>query len=141
MRIHMATAPLLALLIAGCGPSAPQVTARDVVVTLPAVPGRPGAGYFTLETNQDRTRLTGIASPKAAKIEMHDPGMRAVESVDFTDGEPLAFAPGGRHAMVFGLDPSLQPGARIPVTFTFDGAPAITVEAELRRPGDVHAGH
>jgi hypothetical protein len=94
-----------------------------------------------LETNQAQTRLTGVASPKAQRIEMHEAGMRQVESVAFTSGEPLAFAAGGRHAMIFGLDPSLKVGGRIPLSFVFDNAPPITVEAELRRPGDVHGRH
>ena len=134
-------AALLALALTACGPSEPKVEAEGAIVTLPAVPGHPGAGYFKLETNQEQTRLTAAASPKAGRIELHEPGMRRVESFAFSSTEPLELKAGGRHAMIFGLDPSLQAGQRIPLTLTFEGAPPITVEAEVRRPGDVHAGH
>jgi len=134
-------ATLLALALTACGPSEPRIEAEGAIVTLPAVPGRPGAGYFTLETNQEQTRLTAVTSPRAGRIELHEPGMRQVPSFAFSSAEPLELKAGGRHAMIYGLEPSLQAGQRIPLTLTFEGAPPITVEAELRRPGDVHAGH
>jgi hypothetical protein len=142
MRIPVA-ALIAAASLAACGPepAAPQVTAEDAVVTLPAVTGRPGAGYFSLHSNWEGVRLVGISSPQAERVELHEAGMRETASVALTSGEALRFEPGGRHAMLYGLDPALRPGARIRLTFRFEGAPEATAEAEVRAPGDVHPGH
>ena len=143
MRRHVATASAALALLAGCGGTeveAPRVDVAGAVVTLPAAAGRPGAAYFRLQSNVE-ARLTGIESARAGRIEMHEPGMRRVESIQLAPGEPLVFAPGARHAMLFGLDPLLRPGDRIPLTFGFDGAPPVSVEAQVRRAGDVHPDH
>lgn len=145
MRGRLSTALIpAATALASCGggaPEAPRVTAEHVVITLPAVAGRPGAAYFRLATNRDGTRLTGMSSPAARRIELHEAGMRPAASFAFSPAEPLHFAPGGRHAMLFEVDAALRPGGRVSVTFTFDGAPPVTAEAELRAPGDVAMQH
>ena len=43
--------------------------------------------------------------------------------------------------MLFGVDHALKVGDRISLTFTFEGAAAVTVEAEVRGPGQAHADH
>jgi copper(I)-binding protein len=149
MRVLVATTLGLALLGAcNRAPEEPRVTVQQVAVTLPAVPGRPGAAYFTLRTNTDPTNLIGVMSPLVQRIELHDSGskggvssMKPLEETVFPGRGVLAFKPGGKHAMLFGIDPSVKAGGKIPLTFTFDPAPAVTIEAEVRGPGDVHDGH
>jgi copper(I)-binding protein len=143
---------ILALLVAtGCRPSAEtgDANVENAVVTLPAVAGRPGAAYFTLRAGADAVRLTGIDSDSVERIELHETvesggvsRMVALTEIPLTPAEPLVFAPGGRHAMLFGVDPDLRPGSRIRLTFRFDAAPPIVAEAEVRGPGDAgHAEH
>jgi hypothetical protein len=117
-------------------------------VTLPAIPGRPGAAYFTLRSNTEPMRLLSVTSPRAERIELHEMReengvwrMGAIKDSRFPADGLLKFEPGGRHGMVFGLDPKLKPGAVIPLTFTFDPAPPVTVEAEVSGPGSGHSGH
>jgi copper(I)-binding protein len=45
--------------------------------------------------------------------------------------------------MLFGISPRVKPGHRIALTFSFNVAPPITVEAEVRAAGDEapHAEH
>ena len=151
MKRALKTAPALLILLvaAGCeGPSAePRVTVEHAAVTLPPIPGRPGAAYFTLTTNHGPARLVGVASPRIGRIELHesiDEGgvsrMVPLREPAFAPGAPLVFEPGGRHAMLFAIDPALRPGDRVALTFTFDPAPPVTVEAEIRAAGD-HGGH
>ena len=139
------------LLASACdrGPVPPRVTVEEAVVALPAVPGRPGAAYFTLRTNNDPTRLTGITSPQIGRIELHETvntggvsRMVPLRDATFGPDAPSVFEPGRRHAMLFDLDPALRPGGRLALTFRFEPAPPVTVEAEVRAPGDVgHGGH
>ena len=140
---------LFLLLAAGCErpPVEPRVTVEHAVLTLPAVPGRPGAAYFTLRTNHDPTRLLGVTSPRIGRIELHESveeggisRMVPLRDASFSPGSPLAFEPGGRHAMLFDIDPSLRAGDRVALTFSFEPAPAVTVESEIRAAGD-HGGH
>ena len=143
--------PVLAL-AASCNraPEAPNVTVENAVVTVPAVPGGPGAAYFTLRTNSDPTRLVSVASPDVQRIELHGTmsrgnmsGMAPLEPGDltFSPSAPLTFAPGGKHAMLFGVDPTPRPGAKLRLTLTFEGAPTATVEADVVGPGQAHASH
>ena len=147
MRPILATA-LAAAALYGCNraPAEPRVTADDVMVTLPAVPGRPGAAYFKLRTNRSPTTLLGVTSPLVQRIELHqsmDKGMAKItspEDLSFSGNGRLAFEPGGKHAMLFGIHKSVKVGDKIPLTLTLDPVPAVTVEAEVRGPGDVDAG-
>lgn len=140
---------LLAFGVAACQrpPIEPEVTVEHATVMLPALPDRPGAAYFTLRTNNDSTRLTGVASPRIGRIELHETVDRAgvsrmmpLREPTFAPDAPLEFAPGGRHAMLFEIDPSLRAGDRVALTFSFDTAPAVTVPAEIRAAGD-HGTH
>jgi hypothetical protein len=141
-RFATALGAALALVSCGGGESrAPRVTAQHAVVTLPAAAGRPGAAYFQLETNR-AARLVSVTSPSARRIELHEEGMRPTAAFELTPDAPLHFRPGGRHAMLFDLDPALRPGARVTLTFTFEGGPVpATAEAEVRAPGDVPTHH
>lgn len=145
----MVAAVAALLLAASCeqAPTEARVTVDEAVVTLPATPGRPGAAYFTLRTNRDVTRLAGIDSAGISRIELHETvreggvsRMAPLANPTFSPKAPLVFAPGGRHAMLLGIDPSLRPGDRLALTFRFDLATPVTALAEVRGPGDVGDG-
>ena len=103
------TVPILALMLSlsACdrSPPEPRVTVDEAIVALPAVPGRPGAAYFVLRTNNDPTRLVAVTSPSARRIEFHQSltvngmtRMGPLADTSFAPDEPLHFGPGGRHA-------------------------------------------
>jgi copper(I)-binding protein len=146
LRHFAAAAVLFVLTACDSRPSPPQVTVEDARVQLPAVPGRPGAAYFTLVTNIDPTHLVSIASSRVERIELHGTTMegsmakmRPLDDRSFAGR--LVFGPGGKHAMLFGIDPALKPGDKIPLTFTFDPAPPVTVGAEVTAFGEDHGRH
>jgi copper(I)-binding protein len=149
MRVVLATT-FLSLGLAGCGgsPSAPQVNVEDARVTLPAVRGRPGAGYFTAEASALPEAIVAVTAPPPTRIEMHESmtsgsmaSMKAIPSASFEAGKPLAFEPGGKHLMMFDIDPAVKPGDTLTLTFRFAKAPPATVQAEVLGPGGAHAGH
>ena len=144
--------PMIAMLlvVAGCTPAphAPEASVENALVTLPAVQGRPGAAYFTVRSNHEGTRLTGISSPRVGRIELHETvseggasRMRPLAEAVVSPESPLVFEPGGRHAMLFDMAPDLRVGDRLSLTFAFDPAPPVTVDVEVRGPGQVHSGH
>ena len=138
---------LALLLLPGCD-SSPKVTVEDAIVTLPALPGQPGAAYFRLETNAQPERLLRIETDAAARVELHETmqkgsmsGMSPLQGPAFDTGGTLSFQPGGRHAMLFDLKSGLAAGGQTMIRFVFDKASPVTAEAEVRGPGQGHAGH
>lgn len=139
MRTVLGMAFLLGLAACNSQSNEPRVTVEEAWVQLQAVPGRPGAAYFTLQAAGAPQRLAGISSPKIERIELHDSSMEngvmrmgPLKDTNIPAGGVLEFAPGGKHAMLFGIDPSVKAGGRIPITFRFDSAPDVTVQAEVR---------
>lgn len=139
-----------ALLAGACNrrPPGHVVTVEEAWVRLPAVKGQPGSAYFKLEAGSEGTRLIGVSSPLASRIELHESRMkngvakmRRQKDVEFPSRGQLVFEPGGRHAMLFGIGKSVKPGDTIPLTFAFNVAPPVTVEAKVRATGEGHGEH
>lgn len=141
MRIFVPILTALAAL-AGCNADPPANPADGPpVIRLPAVPGRPGVAYFVLQHEDARGALIGVSSPQAARAEMHETmgghdmsSMRPIARVPFENGR-IAFAPGGRHVMLFGLDPRLAPGGRAQLSFRFEHGPPLTLDAQVQAAG------
>lgn len=143
---------IAAAFLIGCGGTAqtPAITVENAVMTVPAVRGAPGAAYFTLKTNVDPSRLVSVTSPSISTIELHETreqgGRTAMVPLDengatFAPDRPLVFAPGGKHAMLINVAPGLVPGGKVRLTFNVENARPVTVEAEVRGPGQAHAAH
>jgi copper(I)-binding protein len=131
------------ILLAGCdrAPKTDEVQVKRAWVRLPAAPGLPGAGYFQAKANGAGQVLVGISSP-GLRLEMHESmtvnhmsAMQPIGSAAF-DGERLTFAPGSKHLMIFGLDPTLKPGGTLPLSLRFRSGPPVTVEAKLVGAGE-----
>lgn len=108
------------------------------VVRLPAVPGRPAAGYFDYRVEGDRGALLSVSSPQARRVEMHETmsrgtmsEMRAIARLPVRDGETLRFAPGGRHLMLFDISRDIAAGGRIDLILHFERGAPVTVPATL----------
>jgi copper(I)-binding protein len=151
LRSHSlaAAAAALSLLLGACENRRREPKVEDVWVRLPAVKGGEGAAYFRLEGNIEGTRLTSVTSPLIRRIELHETvvknGVTKMEKrkeIDFPYRGALEFKPGGRHAMLFEINKSVKPGGTVPLTFSFNTAPPVTVDAEVRdASGERHEGH
>jgi len=128
------------LALAGCGSGAESAAGSEpsATVRLPAVPGRPAAGYFELRVEGDRGALVSASSPQAGRVELHETmsagdmtSMRPLERIPVRDGETLAFRPGGRHLMLFDLSRDLAAGGRIDLILNFERGAPVTVAATL----------
>ncbi|HEX9963593.1 MAG TPA: copper chaperone PCu(A)C [Allosphingosinicella sp.] len=137
------------MLLTGCDRPPPDGTVRvgDVWVRLPAAKSRPGSAYFRMEAGSEGTRLVGVSSPSVRWVELHETEttgsrtkMKQRKEIEFPSRGELVFEPGERHAMLFGISPKVKPGTRIPLTFSFNVAPPITIEAEVRAAGDEAPG-
>jgi copper(I)-binding protein len=149
---HVFAALAGAMLVAGCDrpPADGTVRVRQAWVRLPAAKSRPGGAYFRLEAGSEGTRLLGVSSPAVRWIELHETEMKGSiakmkrrKEIEFPSRGELVFEPGGRHAMLFGITRKAKAGDKIPLTFSFNVAPPVTVDAEVRGPADEppHEGH
>jgi copper(I)-binding protein len=134
-------AAMLAVTACHRGPGRPRVRIERAWVRLPAIPGGEGGGYFIAGSNLP-DRLLAVSAP-GARITLHRTvsegamtAMYPLASVALPAGEKIAFAPGGYHLMIAGLDPKLKRQDRLALTFRFQAAPAVTVRARLVGPGE-----
>jgi copper(I)-binding protein len=145
LKSHVLTALVAAAAVVGCDRPPPDGTVRvsGVWVRLPAVKSRPGGAYFRMEAGSEGTRLLGVSSPSVRWIELHETEtkngkarMKERKEIEFPSRGELVFEPGERHAMLFGIHSKVKAGDRIPLTFSFNVAPPITVDAQVLAAGD-----
>ena len=129
--------------------SAPLPAAKpDAVVVAHAwaratPPGaRVGAAYFTIENPGKADVLLAIASPAAARAELHrttlENGMsrmRPAGEVVIAAGATVKVEPGGLHVMLMDLKAPLVAGTTVPLQLTFRNAGTVTVQAEVQAMG------
>lgn len=137
----LAVACALALLSTGCARKPQGIAVRDAWIRLAAVKGEPAAAYFRIEGGAEGTRLVGISSPAVRRIELHESmtggamaRMKRLKEVEFDYRGLVRFEPTGKHAMLFGLPRDVKEGGTLPLTFSFNAAPPVTVDAEVRGP-------
>jgi copper(I)-binding protein len=112
-----------------------------------AMAGHEGAVYLTITDTGTQDTLTGVATPVAAKADLHetinDNGvmkMRPVASLTVAPGKPVTLAPGGYHIMLTGLKQALKQGDSFPVTLSFANAGQVTVTATVEKAGATMPG-
>ena len=131
-----------AFALAACT-SQPEDPVSDVHVRLPAVSGRPGAAYFTLNGGEKGRSLASVSTPSADRAEMHDmtmsAGMMTMAPINGPINVPanatLRFKPEGKHLMLMGMKPGLKAGDAIPLRFTFANGETVTVSAKAEATG------
>ena len=158
ITFHLAAALLAAASLSGChhkapAPTPPPAAQAGILATggrlvLPAVPGRPGAAYFTL-VNQGHidATITAVAIDGAAKAEMHETSgsaqittMQPLLTLDIRAGGSAILAPGGRHVMAFNLSPRLQPGISTQITLAFSDGSKLSAPLSIEAAGGAPSG-
>ncbi len=129
--------------LSACAPKG-ELRADGAWIRLPAVAGQPGAAYFAVHGGAKADTLLAVSTPAALKAELHesmkgDHGMMAMaplKDVAVPAGGELAFAPGGRHVMLFSIGPAVKPGDKVPLTLSFAGGKTLTLQAQVVGAGD-----
>jgi periplasmic copper chaperone A len=133
------------LWLGGCQSEEAPFQLSKAQITLPAVKGNPGAAYFTLSNNTDAAvTLTGVTVAGAERAEMHETtggAMEPLASVAVPAKTQLTFAPGGRHAMVFGMPAQLAPGGKVSLTVQLADGSKVATDAEVLGPGMAGMSH
>lgn len=139
-------AVVLTMAAASCGSGSPAATG-DGLGDLPAevhvlnawtppTTGDNASLYFQAHNAGAQTdRLVGASCDCAFGAEVHEMAggaMQPVAGVDVPPDTQVTFGPGGYHVLLIGLDGPLKAGDFITVTFGFELAGEVTVDAEVR---------
>ena len=114
-----------AMALASCSPPK-ELSVDGAWVRLGAVTGRPATAYFTVHGGPTPTTLISATTDVAIRSEMHetmDKGgmstMTPLAKVEIPANTDVAFAPGGRHVMLFDMNSGIKPADRVTLTFAF----------------------
>lgn len=132
---------LAALFVAACQPPA-QLLVEKAYVQVSPVEDRPSSGYFTVQGGPANVALMAVTARSAQRVEMHETvqkdgvsEMRPIDSVPVKIREKVAFAPGGKHLMLWGIDGSARAAGKIELVFIFSNGDRIAVDAPLQDVG------
>ncbi len=137
----------MAVALPGCA-AEKQLFISDAWVRLAAVEGRPAAGYFTVHGGPADTTLVSVTTDVATRTEMHESrttqgggmAMDAIRQVPVPALQEVRFAPGGKHIMLFNLNPSVKRGGSVILTFTFADSTRIQQKAWVIAANDPAPG-
>lgn len=115
----------------------------DPVVRLASNPKAPAAGYFTIKGGPTADRLLSVSSPLVIKIELHESmtkgnmaSMKPLDGgVEVPANATLEFKEGGKHMMLYDINPGVAPNETIQVNFTFASGTILQGFAPVRSAG------
>ncbi|WP_380931648.1 copper chaperone PCu(A)C [Sphingomonas qilianensis] len=130
------------VLLAACSPPA-KLDADHGYVRLAAVKGNPAAAYFTLHGGATDATLISVGSTVAIRAEMHQTmqagstaSMKPIGQVKVPAKATVTFAPGGRHVMLFNMNPGIKRGSIVPLVFQFSNGVRFERKALAIAAGD-----
>lgn len=129
------------LAVSSCSDPAPLYV-DQAWVQLNANPQAPSSGYFTIHGGPEAVQLRDVRTEGALRIEMHDNAMKdgkmtmtPLAAVDVPAGTKVAFAPGGKHLMIFGINPAVAEEGKISLMFLFSNGDRLPVDATIKTAG------
>ncbi|HEV2569323.1 copper chaperone PCu(A)C [Sphingomonas sp.] len=134
---------LFLIALAGCAKEE-QLRVTDAWVRYSPVRENPSAAYFTVRGGPQDVSLIGVSTEVAIRSEMHETmagqqgmaAMKPVTSVQVPAGSEVKFEPGGKHVMLWSINPGIKPPKRITLTFSFSNGERIQADAPLVAAGE-----
>lgn len=124
-----ATLAVAALALTGCEENLGKGQPLNVVsghIVMGATPDRPAVGYFRVEGGPVPVQLVAVTADLAQRVEMHESvredGMMTMKPLLRADvpakGE-LVFKQGGKHLMIWGINPAAVRAGKLQLAFVF----------------------
>ena len=124
----------------------PGLAAAQAVVEAPwaraTAPMAKAGGAFMTISSPVADQVTGVASPVAEMVELHQTVEQAgvmkmlpVPALDLAAGQKVTLKPGGYHIMLMGLKAPLKQGESFPMTLNFAHSKPVTVQVQIEAPG------
>jgi len=137
--------------LAGCS-DPPPVYVDGGFVRINPNPNAPSAGYFTIHGGNDSLVLRDVRTEEAVRVEMHESvtrdgvaSMNRIESLDVPARGSVKLEPGGKHIMIWSINPQALDDGKMSFTFIFSNGDRIIADATVQQaggaPADMHEGH
>lgn len=97
----------------------------------PAVNGQSQAVFPLYNGGSQPDRLVGASSPAVRQIRLIAVDGKAVNALDLAPHKAIAMRADSTHLALEGVQPGLAPGARIPLTLTFERSGMLKIEVFL----------
>ena len=145
MRNFGLAAITLSVALGACATKPTEPTVTGAVVRMAANPKAPSVGYFTLKGGPSDDRLLTVTSPVVIRVELHESmatgGMASMKPIDGGVALPantdVKFEQGGKHIMLYYINPGLKVGQTIRLDFVFASGLQLQAYAPLRAAGTV----
>ncbi|UVO54032.1 copper chaperone PCu(A)C [Sphingomonas sp. SUN039] len=132
-----------AIALAGCAAKPTEPTVADAIVRMAANPKAPSAGYFTLKGGPKDDTLLTVTSPVVIRVEMHESmtggNMASMKPLDggvvVPANSDVKFEPGGKHIMLYNINPGMKVGQTMRLDFVFASGLQLSAYAPLRAAG------
>ncbi|GAA0866541.1 hypothetical protein GCM10009115_29830 [Sphingopyxis soli] len=118
-----------AFTLAGCKENlgaGPQLNVVGGYIQMGATPDRPAVGYFTVTGGPRDVQLMAVTADLAQRVEMHESvkengvvTMKPLMSADVPAEGKLEFKPGGKHLMIWNINPAAVRAGKLPMAFVF----------------------
>ena len=141
MRFPVLAAIAAPIALVSCAQPQPLYV-DQAYVKVNANPDAPAAGYFTIHGGPEDTKLLQITTDGVLKLEMHESVMKdgmmtmqPIQSVDVPAKSVVKFEPGGKHVMLFGLNPAMVDFGKVTFTMVFSNGDRLIVDAPIQKTG------
>ena len=118
-----------ALTLTGCGENLVGAKPLNVVsghIVMGATPDRPAVGYFRVQGGPQPVQLVAVTADLAQRVEMHESvkengvvTMKPLASAAVPAKGKLEFKPGGKHLMIWNINPAAVRAGELPMAFVF----------------------
>ena len=118
-----------ALTLTACGENlgaGPQLNVVSGYIQMGATPDAPAAGYFTVTGGPKDVQLMAVTADLAQRVEMHESvrengvvTMKPLASAAVPAKGELEFKPGGKHLMIWNINPAAVRAGKLPMAFVF----------------------
>lgn len=137
-RLAMTILSSLPLIAGACNMNSIKIDHSYVRATPPGQ--QTTAAYMVIDNQCDKAmEITGVNSPAAAKVELHDVTLEAgvakmheIESVNLPAKEVTKFAPGAKHLMLIDVKEPLKPGSSVAMTLNFKDGSSKTLAVPVK---------
>ncbi|WP_135505923.1 copper chaperone PCu(A)C [Roseovarius aestuariivivens] len=130
---------LTALSVSATAALAGDITVTDAYARSASPAAKTGAAFLVIENSGPSDRLVGVASPAAARVELHthieEDGIMKMRHVEegfaLPEGGRIAMSRGGDHVMFMGLTNPFEQGNTVPLTLMFETAGKMEIEVPV----------
>jgi len=135
-----AAAPIIAILALASCQRAKPLYVDGAYVRLSPDPDNPAAGYFTIHGGAQPVTLLAVETDAAVRLEMHQSmttagnmaSMQPIQTVDVPAGQKVKFAPGGKHLMIWQINPQAIAAGKMEFKLIFSNGDRLLVDAVIQ---------